>query len=202
MKKRKPIKTNIQEIVAYWSEHQEEAGLSVDWAEAHERCWRCGCKNSLQRCHIIPDSLGGKDEPSNLVLLCNRCHADGPNVSDPQIMWDWIRAYGVPFYDTFWNIIGMKEYSFVYGSNFVDDLELIIESVKNKLDEELIKDIVIKKRKEMKEKTSKHFGQPYLNTATVAGIYRIMLKEIAKELDVEFSMKNAERIKKKPWWVF
>ena len=115
MGKRKGIKTNIHEIVAYWSKHQDECGLSVDWAEAHERCWRCGCENKLERAHIIPDSIGGKDEPSNFVLLCKRCHADGPNVKDPEIMWDWIRAYGVPFYNTFWGILGRKEYQFIYG---------------------------------------------------------------------------------------
>ncbi len=36
------IKTTIAEAVDYWSRHQSECGLSVDWAEAHERCWRCG----------------------------------------------------------------------------------------------------------------------------------------------------------------
>jgi len=70
MGKREAIKTSIEEIVDYWKRHEDECGLSVDWAEAHERCWRCGCEKNLERCHIIPDSLGGKDEPSNLVLLC------------------------------------------------------------------------------------------------------------------------------------
>ena len=28
-------------------ELQEELGLSVDWAEAKERCWRCGYKKTL-----------------------------------------------------------------------------------------------------------------------------------------------------------
>ena len=69
------------------------------WRQKNER------EKNLQRCHIIPNSLGGKDEASNLVLLCKRCHADGPNVEDPEIMWDWIRAYGVPFYDTFWTTV-------------------------------------------------------------------------------------------------
>lgn len=110
MEKRESIKTNINEIVDYWKRHKEECGLSVDWAEAKYMCWRCGCKKDLQRCHIIPYSMGGEDKPSNLVLLCKRCHADGPNVDDPEIMWDWIMAYGVPFYNTLWGILGRKEY--------------------------------------------------------------------------------------------
>ena len=67
--------------------HEEECGLSVDWAEAHERCWQCGCKRGLQRCHIVPHALGGEDAPSNLVLLCGRCHLDNPNVADTEVMW-------------------------------------------------------------------------------------------------------------------
>lgn len=94
---RKPIKTKIPEIVDYWFSRIDESDFSVDAAEAHERCWRCGCKHNLERCHIVPDSLGGRDEPANLVLLCARCHAENPNVTDPEIMWDWLKAYKVPF---------------------------------------------------------------------------------------------------------
>lgn len=91
------IKTTIAEAVDYWSRHQSECGLSVDWAEAHERCWRCGCERDIERCHIVPDALGGPDAPENIVLLCKRCHAEWPNVKDPEIMWDWLKAYAVPF---------------------------------------------------------------------------------------------------------
>ena len=45
---------------------------------------------------IVPDSLGGEDTPSNFVILCKRCHLDNPNVADPEVMWDWLRAYSVP----------------------------------------------------------------------------------------------------------
>ncbi len=108
MDQRKAIKTKFKDIVDYWAQHQDECGLSVDWAEAESRCWRCGCKRKLERCHIILDALGGEDKPENLVLLCKRCHAEGPNVLEPEIMWDWLRAYGNTFYDTFWDIQGMN----------------------------------------------------------------------------------------------
>lgn len=88
MNKREHIKTPLSEIISYWAKHADECGLNVDWAEAENHCWRCGYERNLERCHIIPDSLGGKDEPSNLVLLCKRCHAEDPNVADPEIMWD------------------------------------------------------------------------------------------------------------------
>lgn len=104
MSNRSTIKTTVEEIVNYWVRYVDECDLSIDFSEAHERCWRCGCKINLERCHIIPHSLGGKDEPSNLVLLCKRCHLDNSNVANKEIMWDWLKAYAVSFYDTFWNI--------------------------------------------------------------------------------------------------
>ncbi len=88
MEKRKAIKTTKKQIVDYWMEHADESGLSVDFSEAEQRCWRCGCERGLERCHIVPASRGGEDTPSNFVLLCKRCHLDNPNVADPEIMWD------------------------------------------------------------------------------------------------------------------
>ena len=114
MGKRSSIKTTIHEAAGYWVKYVDECDLSVDWSEAETHCWRCGCRKNLERCHIVSDALGGQDEPANIVLLCKRCHAEGPNVSDPEIMWDWIKAYKVPLYETFWSIRGMKEYEFIY----------------------------------------------------------------------------------------
>lgn len=61
--KRKPIKTKIPEIVNYWFSRIDESDFSVDASEAHERCWRCGCKRNLERCHIVPDSLEARMSP-------------------------------------------------------------------------------------------------------------------------------------------
>lgn len=162
------IKTSIKEIVDYWFSIVDESGLSVDASEAHERCWRCGCKGSLERCHIIPGSLGGKDIPSNLVLLCHRCHLDNPNVIDPEVMWDWLRAYGTTFYDTFWTIQGIEEYEFIYH-----------RSLKEELKERNIEDIDKFKKivSEQIKNTTFHYGHPHLNSATVAGVIRMALKK-------------------------
>jgi hypothetical protein len=157
-----------QEIVDYWFSRIDECGLSVDASEAHERCWRCGYKTSLQRCHIIPDSLGGRYEPSNLVLLCHRCHLENPNVTDPEIMWDWIRAYGTTFYDTFWKIQAIKEYETIYGKSF--EMELKKRNIDNL---ERFKNFFL----EEIGKTTYHYGHPYLNNATIAGVIRIVLKK-------------------------
>ena len=162
MVKRSSIKTSINEIVDYWITRVDECDLSIDFSEARKRCWRCGCKRNLQRCHIIPHSLGGKDEPSNLVLLCKRCHLDNPNVGDPEIMWDWLKAYKVSFYDTFWNLQGMKEYE-----------------KRNITEEDMFE--VGQIFQEQFEKASYHFGDPHLNVATLAGIHRMTLKEYDKK---------------------
>ncbi|ENK0837713.1 HNH endonuclease [Clostridium botulinum] len=166
--KREKVKTPKEEIVNYWFSRVDECRLSVDASEAHERCWRCGCKKSLERCHIIPHSLGGEDKPSNLVLLCHRCHLENPNVTDPEIMWDWLSAYGTTFYDTFWAIQGIKEYEFIYNKSLKEEFE-----VRNIKDINKFKEIVT----EQIEKTTFHYGHPYLNSATLAGVIRSALKK-------------------------
>ena len=48
--------------------------LGLEWDDK-DICWGCGFKTEyLQRCHIIPHSLNGVDEPNNYVLLCKQCH--------------------------------------------------------------------------------------------------------------------------------
>lgn len=46
MAQRKTIKTTKKQIVNYWVQHVDESDLSVDFSEAEERCWRCGCKRN------------------------------------------------------------------------------------------------------------------------------------------------------------
>jgi 5-methylcytosine-specific restriction endonuclease McrA len=107
--------TKLEKIIDYWFQHEDECGLSVDWVDADKRCWRCGYKTKLQRCHMTPHSLGGADEPANLVLLCIRCHREAPNMENPRFMWIWIRAYATSFYDTFWISRGMEEFEKIFG---------------------------------------------------------------------------------------
>ena len=169
--KRKPIKTTKKQIIDYWSRIQDECELSVDWAEANERCWRCGYRKNLQKCHIIPDSLGGKDEPSNLVLLCSRCHIDAPNVESKTFMWDWIRANGTSFYDTFWNIRAQKEYEFIYGKSFIQELE--DRDIKSNYDLRLFWNLKI-------GRSIHHFAHPWNNESTDAGLLKMRLDEFDK----------------------
>ena len=194
--KRQNIKTKKEEIVRYWFFEQlvNECGLSVDTAEAHERCWRCGCEYNLERCHIVPASLGGKDEPSNLDLLCHRCHLDNPNITDPEIMWDWIRAYGVAMYDTFWDRLGLKEYEFIYKKDFYTEMEELGITKPEELNS-IIKNLA----PEILNGVGHHYGHPYMNTATIAGDYRMLVKKVAKMKNKEIiDVRNEPR---RPWWM-
>jgi hypothetical protein len=104
-----PAKSQIFE---YWKNRLEKLDFFVDWGEPG--CWACGfhydakydirrsnapwrdvlkCwdKVPLQRCHIIPRSLGGANRASNLFLMCRECHDLAPNTTSRKIFFDWAR---------------------------------------------------------------------------------------------------------------
>jgi hypothetical protein len=101
------------EIFDYWKSRLSGHGILIDWGEPG--CWACGfhygdkydirssnaawdvifrCwdRMPLQRCHIIPRSLGGSDTPDNLFLMCRECHDHAPNTPFPEIFFEWARA--------------------------------------------------------------------------------------------------------------
>lgn len=194
------INTTIEQAVEYWSHYVDECDLSVDWAEANTHCWRCGCEKHLERCHIVPDSLGGKDAPENIVLLCKRCHAEGPNVTDPDIMWDWIKAYNVPFYETFWQIRGAKEYEFIYNKKISQEIKDILAQCGKSTADKDVEAVIAQCVASVSKNASIHFGQPYFNTVTMAGLYRMMLKSFADVYGVKFPITH-DNVPKKPWYI-
>ncbi len=201
MSNREPIKTTKEEIISYWSKYQDECELSVDWAEASERCWRCGCTRTLERCHITPYALGGKDAPENLVLLYNRCHTEEPNVNDPEIMWEWIKAYRVPLYDTFWTIEGMRKYQFIYKHSFKSAVSYILTHTTIQKNENEISEYLKQEIQSIHRKSSTHFGQNYRNTATYAGKFRMLIKSLAKEMNVSIEKMDEEISENaSTWW--
>lgn len=84
--------TSKREIVDCWASRRSDdiELMACDWADAHNMCWRCGLARRLEKCHIVADSIGGLDEPSNYVLLCRRCHLEAPHTNDPESVWQWI----------------------------------------------------------------------------------------------------------------
>ncbi|MBC3926636.1 HNH endonuclease [Undibacterium sp. CY21W] len=160
--------TTIREIVDYWTQRESECGLSVDWAEAHLLCWRCAGKRRLQRCHIIPRALGGSDAPSNLVLLCGQCHAEAPNVADSEFMWTWLRAHATPFYGTYWQVRGLREFELIYKRKPFERL-IVSDDFDSRLKATAAR---------FTGTTSTHWGQGKMNPATVAWLIRQVEKEL------------------------
>jgi HNH endonuclease len=100
------------QIFEYWKDRLFECGLFVDWGDP--ACWVCRfhystrrnrkrCDASwqqilqgwdlipLQRCHIVPRPLGGRDDVSNLFLMCRECHDRMPNTCIADIFFEWAR---------------------------------------------------------------------------------------------------------------
>ena len=111
-KKRPPIKTTKQQIVDWgqtnigapdsmfgeeWNDDLQkyvkwgEVGYGVDADMMATHCWRCAEETKTERCHVIPHSLGGKDEPYNYRLFCNSCHLEQPNVNNYDATDKWVR---------------------------------------------------------------------------------------------------------------
>jgi hypothetical protein len=154
-----------RDIVDYWSCRQDDRSLSVKWAKAGRLCWRCGHARLLQRCHIIPRSLGGSEDASNLVLLCRQCHAEAPNVADAEFIWIWLRAHAVGFDGTYWYDRGFREYEFIYG---VKPLACFNQAAIPRLQAATERNT---------KRTSTHWGQGKVNPATVAWLLREVERE-------------------------
>ena len=54
--------------------------------DAGDYCFACGDSFRLERAHITPRDKGGKDEASNLHVLCASCHKQSEASSD---YWFW-----------------------------------------------------------------------------------------------------------------
>lgn len=50
----------------------------------HDHCVACGSTEHLTQHHLVPRSMGGNDEDSNLLTLCGSCHAKAH-----QVKADW-----------------------------------------------------------------------------------------------------------------
>ncbi|MEW4529902.1 HNH endonuclease [Maioricimonas sp. JC845] len=165
------VSTSKKAVVDYWETRQDESGLGVDWSEALDRCWRCGYEARLERCHIVPASLGGLDEPSNLVLLCKRCHQEAPNFDDPKYMWIWIRAHATSMYDTYWSLRGADEFEKMFGRQPFKGLD------ESSIDPKTAKEAVASAMR----LASFHFGQGRLNPATIACVLHRVEQELMSD---------------------
>ena len=138
----------IRDCWDYHSQRVSELDVAVDWGDwetEHARCWCCGHTAKLQKCHIIPRSLGGIDEPSNLVPLCAPCHDESPDVADKNEMFKWISSQQNPL-----SGLGLGRYW---------HLSSIIEKRAKQLNSVPALDDFKKYLEEAMESTSFHFSQ-------------------------------------------
>ncbi|MGW9439952.1 HNH endonuclease [Streptomyces sp. NPDC055607] len=49
-------------------------------------CWR----RQVERCHVVPEALGGSLDVRNFALLCPAHHAEAPDVADAESFWAWV----------------------------------------------------------------------------------------------------------------
>ena len=182
---------SLKDVVAYWSQYQEESGLAIDWSDAEKRCWRCAYKSKLERCHIVPKSRGGADSVENLVLLCRRCHREAPNVRDKRFMWIWLRANCVPFYDMYWTNRGAEEFEVMFGRPpfstpaFTSDLiDEAMQIIRTEIDHATI-----------------HWGEGRLNPSTIASIFALVEEKLTGlEITSSASSSISDRLFRKIGW--
>ena len=97
------IKVKKHQITHYWEPIMKKKGVDIMWDYGGQKeiasnvvyyCFACGCPDSvmggLQRTHIKSRTQGGKDEPSNLHLLCTKCHVESEYLSG-RAYWNWLR---------------------------------------------------------------------------------------------------------------
>jgi hypothetical protein len=99
-----------EKILSTWWITRDDSGVDLLASKTNgkakippetDRCWCCGCLENhpwyknvgvIERCHIVPKSLGGSNDPLNLVLLCSQCHKKSPDTNLPEIMFDWFES--------------------------------------------------------------------------------------------------------------
>ncbi|ANZ34991.1 hypothetical protein BBK82_01775 [Lentzea guizhouensis] len=167
---------DAKHVVEHWAPLEQ---VAVDWSEAHERCWRCGYRAPLQTCHIVPESLGGTDVVSNLVLLCGRCRREAPTHADPRYLWRWLRATSVSTHDTYWTIRGWAEFEVIFGRKPLECFKeaAVDHGTLNAECRELAADEFAK--------TVVQFGEAKLNPSTIACVIAEIEKKLADRHGIE-----------------
>lgn len=178
----KIVRVQNEDIVDHWKDSSWFLSLNIPPEHATSCCWRCGSKQDIQRCHIVPDALGGGPEESNLVLLCTRCHADGPNLQDGEIMLDWIKSYRDKWPDDFWTNAALDEYRRIYNKDIRIEVEEMLYNEEFAIEIDAAIDELKLLANEAATTATFHFGQTWLNNASLAGCFRIALKGLPEQL--------------------
>jgi len=81
---------------------KDETSKTTGWTT-----WNKAGQNGLERCHIIPHSLGGSNKVDNLVLLCKKCHELSPDIGDSQFLFDWMKNCPRSFFGSHWTEVAL-----------------------------------------------------------------------------------------------
>ena len=139
-------KTKLNWVLDSFGAHQDHIKdhlVAVEGPHEADRCWSCGSnRRNLQKCHIVPKSLGGPNDPSNIVPLCPHCHDEAPDVKDPEVMWTWIATQqnglsglGMGRYEYLWDALPglVKKYNISTDLECQLALEWMLWLAKNKI---------------------------------------------------------------------
>jgi len=164
---------NEIDVLNFWKDKIEWNRTNVNLSDAKECCWHCGCKSKLQFCHIKPHSLGGEAVPSNIVLLCETCHRENPNIDDVEIMLNWIyQAKNVNLFGVqghYWIFRGMEECVRLYS---FDVFEYILRN-RTQIDLDRLKTLITI----YMNKACIHWSQAHFNPVTLGSIFYKAFKD-------------------------
>lgn len=132
---RKSISTKREKIAQYWRDQIENKGAKVkintSWENALTHCWACGNNfgGSLERCHIIPDALGGTNKVSNLFLMCYFCNKLNPETTYIEDFWLWVNSRDKDnMYISSQDPLGLnREFKLMYGFLFSEIFETMFK---------------------------------------------------------------------------
>ncbi len=82
----------------------------------HAYCVACGSTEHLTQHHLVPRSMGGNDEDSNLLTLCGSCHAKAH-----QVKADWRHSELTRKALQFKKAQGERVGAIPYGHDLADD---------------------------------------------------------------------------------
>ena len=182
-KKSNKTKPWIKKSWDYHSQYISELDVAPDWGDWEtdwNMCWCCGQRtNHLQRCHIIPKSLGGTFEPHNIVPLCGACHDEAPDVIDKNIMFEWIKEQQNPM-----SGLGLGKYWHLYDTLLEGATKL--HEKYGEIDEDKLKNLI----KINYDKTSIHGGQTkskglYYKNSTREWIMKRSFKDYEIDREIE-----------------
>lgn len=101
--------TKDGEVTDSYSDEAVEGAYEIDSETFSSKdkllCWGCGAEHSIstfEKCHIVPEMLGGTDTPDNLYILCKKCHKESPDTNNPKNFLRWVYRRR---YDYVWGMV-------------------------------------------------------------------------------------------------